>query len=250
MYRKNRVVAVVRARMNSAGLFGSVLMPLAERPVLWHVIRRLRSLPLIDEIVVATGRCREDDGVASFVEELGDPVVRLFRGPEEDVLERYYLALSEEPPDVVADVRGGAPLVCISYLMEMICHLIEGELDGVVARGDRSGLTSGFEADVLDYQALVDAHLLAADSRERREASLFIRRRPQAFRLGIVEPEPELCSDFRLALEYSEDYLLLRELYDELYQPGEVVGCRQALEWLRSRPEVARVNGHCGEMPA
>lgn len=37
-----RVGAIVQARLSSSRLSGKVLLPLAGKPVLWHVLNRLR----------------------------------------------------------------------------------------------------------------------------------------------------------------------------------------------------------------
>ena len=39
------VVAVIQARMGSSRLPGKVLMPVAGKPLLWHIIHRLGQLP-------------------------------------------------------------------------------------------------------------------------------------------------------------------------------------------------------------
>ena len=49
-----KVTAIVQARMNSSRLPGKVLLPLAGRPVLEHVVNRINFCKTIDEIVVST----------------------------------------------------------------------------------------------------------------------------------------------------------------------------------------------------
>src|SRR4051812_32298731 len=48
------IIGIVEARMTSSRLPGKVLLPAAGRPLLEHLVRRLRAAPSISRIVVAT----------------------------------------------------------------------------------------------------------------------------------------------------------------------------------------------------
>lgn len=244
MGRRKRITGLIQARFGARRLPGKVLMPLAGRPVLWHVIRRLCSRSWFDEIVVATTEKKEDDGVVDVVNGVEDERVRSVRGAVDDVLERLYVACEKEPSDWVVRVGADTPLVCLSHLRKMVDYMDEHRLDMVSANPDRTGLTRGMECEVMAHQALVDAHLLAADSVEREHVSMFVERHHRVFRLAYPDPTPWLCSEYRLSLDYPEDYNLLRRLYGELYQSNRLLDCRQVLAWLRCHPEVARINAH------
>lgn len=242
MIRTRRIAAVIQARMGSTRLPGKVLLPLCGRPVLWHVIERLKAVGGFDGIIVATSVAAADDAVARFVDELADPMVHCIRGPEDDVLERFYQAICQDSPDIVARITADSPLLSIRHLRELIIHLVDRQLDGVDAHRDRTGLTLGFGTEVYHHQALVDAHLLAADPDEREHVSLFIKRRPYAFDVEYPRPPARLCTDFRLTLDYPEDYRLLGRIYEALYRPGDVLDCVEVLQWLRHRPDLSAVN--------
>ncbi len=220
-------------------------MPLCHRPVLWHVIERLRAVGCVDDIIVATSVAPVDDAIVRFVEGLDESDIRCIRGSEEDVLERFYLAICRHSPDVVARITADSPLLSVRHLRRMLTHLVDHQLDGVDAHHHKTGLTLGFGSEAYHYQALVDAHLLAVNPVEREHVSLFIKKRPYAFRVAYPEPRTALCTDFRLTLDYPEDYRLLSAIYDALYEPGTVVDCLQVVQWLRRRPDLVQINAHC-----
>src|ERR1041384_3849486 len=49
-----RIVAVIQARMGSTRLPGKVLRPVAGKPLLWHIVHRLKASQLIADIAIAT----------------------------------------------------------------------------------------------------------------------------------------------------------------------------------------------------
>jgi spore coat polysaccharide biosynthesis protein SpsF len=57
------VVAIILARMGSTRLRGKVLKNIAGKPMLWHVIERVKSCKKVDSIVVATTSREEDKAV-------------------------------------------------------------------------------------------------------------------------------------------------------------------------------------------
>ena len=55
------VIAVIQARMSSTRLPGKVMKGIAGRPILWHVVNRLKASRYLDDIVVATTDHASDD---------------------------------------------------------------------------------------------------------------------------------------------------------------------------------------------
>src|SRR5712691_2745168 len=83
---RDRVVAIVQARMGSSRLPGKVLADIGGRSMLARVVRRLQRSRLIAETVVATSLGCSDDALIEEARQLG---VSVFRGSEEDVLDRF-----------------------------------------------------------------------------------------------------------------------------------------------------------------
>ncbi len=68
---KRHVVAIIQARMGSSRLPGKVLSPLVGKPVLWHIVHRLRQCRTIDEIAIATSTISTDDPIIEFAQRAG-----------------------------------------------------------------------------------------------------------------------------------------------------------------------------------
>ena len=56
-----KYIATVEARMTSSRLSGKVLMPAAGKPLLEHLVERLKLVPSLDGIVLATTTNTTDD---------------------------------------------------------------------------------------------------------------------------------------------------------------------------------------------
>ena len=96
---KPKVVATIEARMTSSRLPGKVLLPVLGRPMLAHLTTRLKAVPSIDEIVLATTTNASDDVLAEFAEQDG---IRVFRGSEDDDFPQRLA----QPVEVRAEPKG------------------------------------------------------------------------------------------------------------------------------------------------
>ena len=239
-----RVAAVIQARMGSSRLPGKVLMPLAGKPALWHVVDRLRAQPLVDAVYVATSTHEQDDPIAELVEAMEG--VRLYRGSEDDVLARYYHCVETVRPEIVLRVTGDVPLVSLRHMTPLLETLIaRQDLDGVASTYKYSKLPVGFGHEAYRFSALRAAHEEARLPEEREHVTTFIKTHPERFQVEIPEAEEALRGPYRFALDYPEDYELLREIYARLYQPGEVIDTLDVIALMSSAPELAQINADC-----
>jgi len=117
MNEKVSVQAVVQARFGSTRLEGKIMAPICGRPLLGWVIERLRAVAPIKRIVLATSTRAEDDRVEEFAESENVPCVR---GPLDDVLGRFLLALERYPASAVVRATGDNPLLDAPMLERLI----------------------------------------------------------------------------------------------------------------------------------
>jgi spore coat polysaccharide biosynthesis protein SpsF len=113
----SKVVAIVQARMGSTRFPGKVMKKLSNRTVLGHVILRLLDCLRLDKLVIATTTNSSDDIIAQEANKYG---VSCFRGSEENVLERYYLAAQEADADIIVRVTSDDPLVDPEIISAML----------------------------------------------------------------------------------------------------------------------------------
>ncbi|MGH6827760.1 MAG: cytidylyltransferase domain-containing protein, partial [Rhizomicrobium sp.] len=84
MAGRGPAVAVVQARMSSSRLPGKVLAPIAGRPLLWHIVHRLRQCHMVSRVVIATSTNPSDDAIAAFC---GEHDLLCIRGSLDNVLD-------------------------------------------------------------------------------------------------------------------------------------------------------------------
>ncbi len=239
-YLTVKVVAIIQARMGSSRLPGKVLLPLAGRPVLWHVMERVRWATNVDCSVIATSTSPGDDAIAAFAAEND---YACFRGSEDDVLERYYQAAQQYPADHYVRITADCPLLSPSLLAYTIKTHLTNNNDFTYVDVER-GFPRGYDVDIFTGSILTWLHKNCTELADREHVNLYLYNNLTKFKSEAIRPEDGGdLSGYRLTLDTEQDYELLTILFDRLYMEGETpFELEDVLTLLEAEPELTGVN--------
>ena len=238
--------------MASTRLPGKVLLPIEGRPVLWHIVNRLRAVPQVHDVVIATGDRVPDDPIESFAHDAG---IACFRGSEDDVLDRFYQAARTFRGDPVVRVTADCPLID-PQLVSAVVALYETTRPtpdlvsvatgaGVANAGFREArFPDGLDAEVIGMSALTQAWNEANRPSDREHVTAFIWRQPGRFAIRHLTSQAGDLSELRWTLDHPEDFEMITRIYDALYQGNRCFGAADVLAFLRAHPEVSAINAH------
>lgn len=238
-----KTVAVVQARMGSTRLPGKVMRELCGRTVLAHVIQRVRASGL-DGVVVATSSLAQDDSIAEAAEQAGAGV---YRGSEDDVLDRYLQAATQSDADPVIRITSDCPLIDPMVVREIVAAFCRrrssGESLDYLSNTLERTYPIGLDTEVFTYSALRRAWSEARLPHEREHVTPYIYQHPSEFRIAQFRNDRDL-SALRWTLDTPEDFDFFRAVYEALWKPGEIVPTSAVLALLEERPELAEINAH------
>ena len=232
-----KVAAIVQARMGSTRLPGKVLLDLAGRSVLARVVERLRRAGLVDEILVATTDSSPDDRI---VEECGRHSVAVFRGQEDDVLDRYYRAAKSIAAEVVVRITSDCPLIDPEVTDETIRRFLAQRPDFASNCRLIRKYPRGLDTEVMTARALEQAWREADQDYQRVHVTPYIYENPAKFKLLSVAADQDY-SRHRWTIDTQEDLDLARAIYDRLGANGDFLW-RDVLALVERNPELAELN--------
>ena len=236
-----KFVATIEARMTSSRLPGKVLADLAGSPVLAIMVERLRLIPELDRIVIATTVNKEDDAVEALARDLG---VGFWRGSEDDVLQRVLDAAVHHDADVIVELTGDCPLIDPAIVSGVIRRYRDAGVDYVSNVIERS-YPIGMDTQVFATAVLADVARRTTDVADHEHVSLFIYRHPEIYSLSNVRaPSGETRPDLRLTLDTPEDLATLCAIHRALRPQGPGYSLADMLAFLDANPRVAAQNAH------
>lgn len=234
-----KIVATIEARMTSSRLPGKVMLPALGRPMLAHLTSRLKAVPSIDEIVLATTINATDDVLADFAEKDG---IKVFRGSEEDVMSRVIGAADSAQADVVVEITGDCPIIDPD-LVEQTIRVFKRNNAVYAANSFISSYPDGMDTQVITLEALKKSFALTNDPLDREHVSRHIVNNPQLFsHVYLIAPPSLHWPGLGLTLDEPADYELIRTLIENLGKDNPLFGCADVIRFLRANPQVLKVN--------
>ncbi|MHC1681694.1 MAG: acylneuraminate cytidylyltransferase [Clostridiaceae bacterium] len=233
-----KVVCIIQARFGSTRLPGKVLKEIGSKTVLELDIERIKRVKNIDEIVIATTILEKDDVIVKEAERLG---IKHFRGSEEDVLSRYYLAAKEAKADVVVRVTSDCPLIDSEVTEEIIQYFKDNNFDYVSNTLDRT-YPRGLDTEVFTFKSLEKAHNEATSERDREHVTPYIWSNSSMFNLAQYKNEEDF-SDYRWTLDTEEDFQVIDLIYKHFNNEAvKYFNMKDIVEYLKLHPEISEIN--------
>jgi spore coat polysaccharide biosynthesis protein SpsF len=242
-----KTVAIIQARMGSSRLPGKVLKQILDKPMLWYIVRRVRATPSIDQVIVAVP---DDAANQSLREFCRDYSVPYFAGSELDVLDRFYGAARMHGGDPVLRITADCPLVDPELIEKLIGIHRTGRYDyaSVAAGADAESLEhgrfpDGLDAECFNFECLEQAWRKATDPRDREHVTRYIWRQKDKFRCAKLFAEEEYPR-LRLTVDHPQDFMLISQIYEELYDESRVFKLSEVMDLLNRNPQLLKLNQH------
>lgn len=236
---KPKVVATIEARMSSSRLPGKVLLPALGEPMLFHLVRRLRAVSSIDAIVIATTVNDSDQPIIDFASTNEIPV---YRGSEENVLERVIGAAEMLNAQVIVEITGDCPIIDHSIVDETIKLFLESKVNYVSNTLIRS-FPDGMDTQVFSLETLKKSATLTSDPLDLEHVSRFIWQHPDIFsQLNMLAPSDLYWPELGLTLDEADDYRLLKKIIETLAPQNILFGCADVIALLKKNPEWVDIN--------
>lgn len=236
-----KIVAITQARTGSIRLPGKVLKKIGHESMLEIHMQRVLSSQKIHEFVLATTDDTKDDPIAEQGMKHG---VKVFRGSETDVLDRYYQAAKMEQADVVIRITSDCPLIDGYEIDRALDQHLKHDYDftsNIVTRTYPNGL----DVEIFNWNTLERAWREARQPDEREHVTYYIWKNSNLCGQTLFSAQNVFAedgndySDLRLTLDYPQDFQLFEKLIGELgyHHPWIVYA-----NYLKNHPELRLLN--------
>lgn len=230
--------------MGSSRFPGKVLEEIEGRPVLWHIVNRLRySKAVSKNIVIATTESDKDQKIVEFAKKNN---INIFRGSEDDVLERYIQAADKYNIGIIARVTSDNPLLDFNSISDLVKLCQEG-----ADLAFFTGFPIGVSVEMVKKSALVKSKneltKLGADLKRHyhEHVTPYIMERQDIFKISYLHVPGQFNKpSYRLTLDTPDDLVLLKEIYSCLYENEKPIEIKDVIKLLDESPDLLKINAH------
>lgn len=232
-----KVVGIIQARMGSTRLPNKIMMSLGQATVLEYVSKRSRAIRNIDQIIVATTTNSNDDELVEWCQ-VND--IEVFRGSEDDLLQRYLLCAQKYAADYIVRITGDCPFISIDLAETLIDEVINTKCQyGYVLSSE---IPIGLKVSVIETKTLEYMDRVALHPYYREHITLYIDEHLDNFKvLSIVPPDNWQEKKYRLTIDKQEDLLLCRSIVERL---GDdiLLSTNKIIDLLDMNPSLNEIN--------
>ncbi len=234
-----RIVCIIQARLGSTRLPAKVLRLIQNRPMLSYMIERVRQVKQLHGFLIATTKNESDNPIVAFCEAQGVPV---FRGDENDVLDRYYQAAKFSKADVIVRLTADCPLIDPAVVDQIIAAFLERspQID-FVGNVKPATFPDGMDTEVFSFKALERAWEETKNSLEREHVTPYFYDMPGRFQTLNIEA-PKNYSHYRVTVDYENDFEAVSEVLKALHKPGQAFGYQEIVTFLDAHPRILQKN--------
>ena len=148
--KKNTLICIVQARINSSRFPNKILQKILNRTVLEIINTRLKKSKSIEAIVYAIPNNKQNNKLKNFLKKKG---YNFFCGSEKNVLSRYYWASKKYNADFILRVTSDCPLVCPNLIDQMF-NLIKIKKVDYVSNTLHTSFPDGFDIEIEKQQKI------------------------------------------------------------------------------------------------
>ncbi len=234
-----KIGIIVQVRMGSSRYPGKVLKQIQGKTMLELQYERLKRCHGADTIIYATSSKKVDDPIQTLCDELS---IKLFRGSEENVLERYYKAAILNDLDVVIRTNGDCPFIDANEIDKMIEIWKEKYPNyDYISNILEESFPLGMHIEIFKLDSLKRVYDENISNSDREHVTPYIYRNPKKFKVMNVLNEIDL-SKHRWTVDYEEDFIFVKEIYKRLGIDNSSFTMAEIVDLIQKEPHLQEIN--------
>ncbi len=228
-----KTAVFITVRMKSTRLPKKALLKIKGRTTIEHLIYRVKSAKRPDMVVLCTSTHPDDKVLADIAEKNG---IKAFRGSPEDKLDRYLQAAKKYGIEFIANVDGDDILCDPKLIDRTIEHYKKTGADCIVWKGvPLGGAPTGIKVSALEKVCQIK------DEKDTEVwGGYFLN--TGLFKVECLEPDGPKHPEYRMTLDYPEDFEFFKAVIEKLYVPDKVIQSDKILSFLEKNPHILDIN--------
>ncbi|MDA7665986.1 NTP transferase domain-containing protein [Verrucomicrobia bacterium] len=231
---------LITARLKSTRLPKKLLLNVSGSTYIQWLIKRLKLVKTLDEIVVCTSENPQDD---PLVELASKEHISAFRGSEEDVILRLYQATIKYDLDYVINMTADCPFVPFDYIDDLVETFLNTNADLVKCHN----FVPGFFLSGLKISAM--KRLIELKGSNNTEYWLYYFLKTDLFKIIELNVNPKLSRpNYRFILDYPEDHQFLNTIFQHFGKNTYKMSSAALIKYVDQNPELVLINKKCHEL--
>ena len=216
MIQNIKTTFLITARLKSTRLPKKIMLEVEGKPLIVHMLDRIKHAKTIDKIIICTSTNPQDDPLEEIaVKEKID----CHRGSEEDVLARLLEASKNHNLSHFANITADCPMLDPELIDQVVLEYHNSEVD--LIKFDNSDDDVPFDCLVVKVSAL-DKVCRQKKAKNTEVWLKYFTSNPEITVREIVVEDIYRHSGLKTSLDYPEDFSFVQCIFRELYKKNRI----------------------------
>ncbi len=231
---KNKIGVIITVRTSSERYPQKALKKINNIESIRLVIRRMKKLSHINDIILATSTHKSDAILVKIAKEEG---INYFRGSLNNVANRYYMCAKKFKLDYVVRVTGDA-ILCDEY---MLSKAINSHLSTNSDVTFIKNMPYGTAKEVISTRVLKIINDKSVNKSDTEYLEFFLEKK-NYFKVNYIKSNYKFNKDIRLTLDFPQDRVLFDKIYRYFNDKHSHFSLKDVLNYLKTMPELIKIN--------
>ena len=231
---KNKIGVIITVRISSERYPQKALKKINNVESIRLVIRRMKKLSHINDIILATSTHKSDTILVKIAKEEG---INYFRGSLNNVANRYYMCAKKFKLDYVVRVTGDA-ILCDEY---MLSKAINSHLSTNSEVTFIKNMPYGTAKEVISTRVLKVINEKSVNKKDTEYLEFFLEKK-KYFKINYIKSNYKFNKDIRLTLDFPQDRVLFDKIYRYFNDKHSNFSLKDVLNYLKTEPQLIKIN--------
>ncbi len=228
---------IIQARIWSSRLPAKTMLYLSWKPVLYHVIERLKKCKNINNIIIATTTNKEDDIIERWCIKNN---IKYYRWSSNNVLNRYYETAKKYNSDLIVRITSDCPFIEPEIIDWLVNNFNKNKID-YKSNCLKRIFPRWLDCEIFTFNILEKANNNAKTLAEKEHVTPYIIKN---WKIEKYIVSKEYISNARLTLDELKDYELINLLYDKFYKNWEIIETKKIIKFLEENIDIKNINNN------
>ena len=229
---------LITARLKSTRLPKKILLEVAGKPLIVHMLDRIKNATSIDKIIICTSINHQDDPLEEIA---GQEQVSCFRGSEEDVLVRLLEAAQSHGLKYFANITADCPMMDPLLIDRAVLEYQKADVD--LLKYDDSSADLPFDCYLIKVSALEKV----CQQKKETDTEVWLKYFTVNADLNILNLDVEdhyRHEILKTSLDYPEDYGFIKCVFAKLHHSGTCFSMIDIIDLVNNRPDILSINAN------
>ena len=230
---KIKYTVIIQARLGSTRFPNKMIKKIGNQTIIEILIKRLKQSRLINNIILATTKKKHDNKLDLLARK---NKIRVFRGSEDNVLERFYKASKSIESDYLIRICGDCPLLDSTIIDKLIKINNKKKFD-YLSNINPPSFPDGFDVEIFSKKILKEAYLKAKSKYDKEHVTPYIIRKAKS-KFNLKNSKD--FSNLRLTIDEEKDFLVINKIINKINKKN--FGLSDIIKLKKQKPEIFKIN--------